>query len=65
MLRSPEGAMVARIAEAMDWAPHTVRGFFAGLKTRQGIAVTASERVGQVGPNKTGAKGNYTIYRIA
>jgi DNA-binding NarL/FixJ family response regulator len=65
MLRRPEGATVAQIAEAMGWAPHTVRGFFAGLKKRQGIVVAAAERVRQVGPNQQGAKGSYTIYRIA
>jgi hypothetical protein len=64
MLRTPEGATVAQIAEAMSWAPHTVRGFFAGLKKRLGIAVTAAERVRQAGPNKGGAKGSFTIYRI-
>ncbi|MCO6414845.1 hypothetical protein JYK14_01465 [Siccirubricoccus sp. KC 17139] len=47
------------------WANHTVRGFFAGLKKRQGISVEVLERVRQVGPNKQGAKGSYTIYRIA
>ncbi|WP_051213227.1 DUF3489 domain-containing protein [Rubritepida flocculans] len=65
MLRRPEGATVAQIAEATGWAPHTVRGFFAGLKKRQGIAVEALERVRQVGPNKEGARGSYTVYRIA
>jgi hypothetical protein len=65
MLRSPDGATVAQIAEAMSWEPHTVRGFFAGLKKRRGIAVIAAERVRQVGPNKTGAKGSFTIYRVA
>ncbi|MBX6744926.1 MAG: DUF3489 domain-containing protein, partial [Acetobacteraceae bacterium] len=63
MLRRPEGATVAQIAEATGWAPHTVRGFFAGLKKRQGIAVTVLERVRQVGPNREGAKGSYTVYR--
>jgi hypothetical protein len=64
MLRRPEGATVAQIAEATCWAPHTVRGFFAGLK-KKGITVAALERVRQVGPNKDGAKGSYTIYHIA
>jgi hypothetical protein len=27
--------------------------------------VVAAERIRQVGPNKTGAKGSYSIYRIA
>jgi hypothetical protein len=65
MLRRPEGATVAQIVEATGWAPHTVRGFFAGLKKRQGIAVEVLERVRQVGPNREGAKGSYSIYRIA
>ena len=63
MLRRPEGATVAQIAEAMTWAPHTVRGFFAGLKKRQGIVVAPTERIRQAGAE--GAKGSYTIYRIA
>jgi hypothetical protein len=64
MLRRPEGATVAQIAEAMTWAPHTVRGYFAGLK-RKGLTVVVQERVRQVGPNQTGAKGSYTVYRLA
>ncbi|MCB4825229.1 DUF3489 domain-containing protein [Roseicella aerolata] len=65
MLRRSEGATVAQIAEATGWAPHTVRGFFAGLKKRQGIAFEVLERVRQVGPNKEGARGSYTVYKIA
>jgi hypothetical protein len=64
-LRGPDGTTVAQIAEAMTWAPQTARGFFAGLKKRHGITVTAAERVRQVGPNKEGAKRSYTIYRSA
>jgi hypothetical protein len=63
MLRRPEGATVAQLAEATGWAQHTVRGFFAGLK-KKGHAVEVMERVRQVGPNKTGAKGSFTIYAI-
>jgi hypothetical protein len=65
MLRRPAGATVAQIAETTGWAPHTVRGFFAGLKKRQGIEVQVLERVRQVGPNKEGAKGSFTIYHIS
>ena len=65
LLRRPEGATVVQIAEATGWAPHTVRGFFAGLKKRQGIEVQVLERVRQVGPNKEGARGSYTIYQVA
>ena len=62
MLRRPEGATVAQIADATGWAAHTVRGFFAGLK-KKGVDVAVLERVRQVGPNKEGAKGSYTVYR--
>jgi predicted transcriptional regulator len=65
MLRRPEGATVVQIAEATGWAQHTVRRFFAGLKKRQGITVENVERIRQVGPNKQGAKGSYTVYRVA
>ncbi|PWS34758.1 hypothetical protein DFH01_23800 [Falsiroseomonas bella] len=65
MLRREEGATIAQICEATGWQGHTVRGFFAGLKKRQGIEVQVLERVRQVGPNKEGAKGSYSIYRVA
>jgi hypothetical protein len=64
MLRRPEGATVAQIMEGTGWAAHTVRGFFAGLK-KKGIEVAVLERVRQVGPNKAGAKGSYSVYRAA
>ena len=63
LLRRPEGATVAQIAEATGWAAHTVRGFFAGLK-KKGHAVGVLERVRQVGPNKEGARGSYTVYHL-
>jgi hypothetical protein len=63
MLRRVDGASGPQIAEAMGWAPHTVRGFLAGL-AKKGIALEVLERVRQVGPNKTGAKGSYTVYRL-
>ncbi len=65
MLRREEGATIAQICEATGWQQHTVRGFFAGLKKRQGIEVKVLERIRQVGPNKEGARGSYSIYRIA
>jgi hypothetical protein len=65
LLRREEGATIAQICEATGWQQHTVRGFFAGLKKRQGISVIAAERIRQVGPNKEGARGSYSIYRIA
>jgi len=57
MLRRPEGATVVQIAEATGCAQHTVRGLFDGLK-KNGHAVEVRERIRQVGPNKTGAKGS-------
>ncbi|MGG5820016.1 DUF3489 domain-containing protein [Falsiroseomonas sp. HW251] len=64
MLRREEGATIAQICEATSWQQHTVRGFFAGLKKRQGIEVQVLERVRQVGPNKEGTKGSFTIYHL-
>ena len=63
MLSRLEGASGPQIAEAMGWAPHTVRGFLAGLP-KKGIRVEVLERVCQVGTNKQGAKGSYTVYRV-
>jgi hypothetical protein len=64
MLRRDEGATITQVMDATGWQQHTVRGFLAGLK-RRGITVEVLERVRQVGPNKQGAKGSYSIYRIA
>jgi hypothetical protein len=64
MLRRNEGASGPQIAAAMGWAPHTVRGFLAGI-AKNGIKVDLLERVRQVGPNKQGAKGSYGVYRVA
>lgn len=65
LLRRPEGATVAQIIDLTGWRQHTVRGFLAGLKKRQGIAVEVLERVRQVGSDRQGAKGSYSIYRFA
>jgi hypothetical protein len=64
LLRREEGATIAQICEATGWQGHAVRGFFAGLKKRQGIEVQVLERVRQVGPNKEGARGSYTVYHL-
>jgi hypothetical protein len=63
MLSRPEGASGPQIAEAMGWAPHTVRGFLAGL-ARKGQTIEVVERVRQVGPHKQEAKGSYSVYRL-
>ncbi|WP_144187158.1 DUF3489 domain-containing protein [Elioraea rosea] len=55
LLRREDGASVAPIIEATGWAPHTVRGYLAGLKKR-GIGVEVLKWVKQIGPNKQGAE---------
>jgi hypothetical protein len=64
MLRRPEGATVEQIAAATGWQHHTIRGGISGaLKKKLGLTVEAT-RTREVGPNKTGAKGSSTVYRI-
>ncbi|MBK8909252.1 MAG: DUF3489 domain-containing protein [Rhodospirillales bacterium] len=64
LLRRPEGATVEQIAEVTQWRNHTIRGAIAGaLKKKLGLTIT-TERVRMVGPNKEGARGSYTIYRV-
>ena len=54
MLRRPEGATIAEIVEATEWASHSVRGFMAGaLKKKLGLTISSE---------KDEAKGRY--YRI-
>jgi hypothetical protein len=60
----PAVGLATPTARTAGRANHTVRGFFAGLKKRS-IEVTVLERVRQVGPNEQGAKGSYSIYRVA
>lgn len=42
MLKHPDGATNLQIQEATTWAPHTVRGFFAGLK-KKGFTILAGK----------------------
>jgi hypothetical protein len=64
LLRRPEGATVEQIAAATGWQHHTIRGAISGaLKKKLGLTVEAT-RTREVGPNKTGAKGSSTVYRI-
>ncbi len=64
MLKRPEGATVDQIAAATGWQKHTVRGAISGtLKKKLGLTIEAT-RTREVGPNKTGAKGSTTTYRI-
>jgi hypothetical protein len=64
LLKRPEGATVEQIAAATGWQHHTIRGAISGaLKKKLGLMVEAT-RTREVGPNKTGAKGSSTVYRI-
>ena len=64
LLKRPEGATVEQIAVATGWQHHTIRGAISGaLKKKLGLNVEAT-RTREVGPNKTGAKGSTTVYRI-
>jgi hypothetical protein len=64
MLKRPKGATVEQIAAATGWQHHTIRGAISGaLKKKLGLTVEAT-RTREVGPNKTGAKGSSTVYRI-
>ena len=64
MLKRPEGATVEQIAAATGWQHHTIRGAISGaLKKKLGLTVEAT-RTREVGPNKVGAKGSSTTYRI-
>ena len=52
-----EGTNIGQIVAAAS-AQHAVRGFLANLK-RKGITAEVLERVRQVGPGNTGAKGSF------
>ena len=65
LLRRPDGATVEQIAAATGWQHHTIRGAISGaLKKKLNLTVEAT-RTREVGPNKAGAKGSSTVYRIA
>jgi biotin operon repressor len=63
MLRRAEGASGPQIAEATGWNSNTVRGFLAGFK-KKGFTIETLDRVRIVGPNKDGARGSFTVYKI-
>jgi hypothetical protein len=61
LLRRPGGASGPQIVDATGWAPHTVRGFLAGLKKR-GFTVETLEHVR---PDPAAPRGAYSVYRVA
>jgi hypothetical protein len=64
MLKRPEGATVEQIAEATGWQHHTIRGAISGALKKKLSLTAEATRTREVGPNKTGAKGSSTTYRI-
>jgi hypothetical protein len=64
LLKRPDGATIEQIAAATGWQHHTIRGAISGaLKKKLGLTVEAT-RTREVGPNKSGARGSTTVYRI-
>jgi hypothetical protein len=64
MLKRPKGATVEQIAAATGWQHHTIRGAISGaLKKKLGLTVEAT-RTREISPERTGAKGSSTTYRI-
>jgi hypothetical protein len=64
LLKRPEGATVEQIAEVTGWQKHTIRGAISGaLKKKLGFTVETT-RTREVGPDRSGAKGSSTVYRI-
>ena len=64
LLKRPEGAAVEQIAAATGWQHHAIWGAISGaLKKKLGLTVAAT-RTREVRPEKTGAKGSSTVYRI-
>jgi hypothetical protein len=48
MLRRPEGASIAEIAEASGWLSHTIRGMIAGaLRKKLGLEINSSKDAGR------------------
>ena len=48
MLRAPDGATIEEITAALQWEPHTTRGFLSGtLKKKLGLEVTSEKVAGR------------------
>lgn len=45
---------------AANWSAFSMRAFVA-----LAITVEVAERIRQVGPNRAGSRGSYTVYRVA
>jgi hypothetical protein len=48
MLRRPEGATIAQLAETLSWQPHSVRGALSGsLKKQKGLKIASAKEEGR------------------
>ncbi|MBF0181337.1 MAG: DUF3489 domain-containing protein [Magnetococcales bacterium] len=61
MLKRPEGATTAQIAEATGWQPHSIRGFLSLARSKMGLQITTN-RLRVIGPNQQGSPGSFTTY---
>ncbi|MBF0602151.1 MAG: DUF3489 domain-containing protein [Nitrospirae bacterium] len=61
MMKRPEGATAAQIAEMTGWQGHTIRGFLSIAKSKMGLVIT-TQRLRMVGPNQQGSPGSFTTY---
>ncbi|MBF0625834.1 MAG: DUF3489 domain-containing protein [Magnetococcales bacterium] len=61
MLKRPEGATAAQIAEVTGWQNHTIRGFISIARKKLGLTITA-QRTRMVGPNQEGSPCSFSTY---
>ena len=64
MLRRPQGATIAQIADQLDCSANAARLQISALR-KAGNKIDVLDRVICVGPNRTGAKGSYPTFRAA
>jgi hypothetical protein len=63
LMKRPEGATAAQIAEVTGWQSHTIRAFLSLVKSKIGLAITTN-RLWVAGANQQGSPGSYTTYYV-
>ncbi|MBF0309975.1 MAG: DUF3489 domain-containing protein [Magnetococcales bacterium] len=61
LMKRPEGATLAQIAEETAWNFNTIRGFISTAKKKLGMEITA-QRTRTAGPNQQGSPGAFSTY---